>query len=208
MRSPDPQVTSAQTAPRGRSLNGLALQLSAVALSFILVSLLVVTSSHAAFVAQTENPRNRVGAAAVHLGDDDGGYAMFTVDGLTPGPPLERCIEVTYTGTVDPGVVRLHVPAAPTGDLAPYLDLVIDMAPDNDDAPGSCSSFGTGTRVFTGTLGDLASTRNSWANGLDTWDPQGGPETRVFRFRLSVRDDQRAQGQSSEFGFTWETRSS
>jgi hypothetical protein len=204
MRSTDPQVTSTPPAARRRSLNGLALQLSAVALSFILVSLLVVTSSHAAFVAQTVNPGNHAGAGAVHLADDDAGNAMFTVDGLTPGNRVERCITVTYTGTVDPGTVRLYVPSPPTGTLAPFLDLTVAIA----DASASCAAFGTGTTLFTGTLGDFATARNSWATGLGTWDPAGAPETRAFRFVLEVHDDQAAQGLTSDFGFTWETRTS
>ncbi|QXG74809.1 hypothetical protein KUM42_13140 [Modestobacter sp. L9-4] len=208
MRSMDPQVTATAPAARRRSLNGLALQLSAVALSFILVSLLVVTASHAAFVAQTDNPRNHVGAGAVHLADDDSGYAMFAVDGLTPGNVQERCIKVTYTGTVDAGDVRLYVPSAPTGALAPFLDLTVDIAPDNAAGPGSCTGFGTGQRLFSGTLSSLASTRSDWTTGLSTWQPAGTPETRVFRFRLQVQDTPGAQGLATEFGFTWETRTS
>ena len=39
---------------------------------------------------------------------------------------MERCITVTYAGTVDPGSVHLY--AAPTsGDLASYLDLTVDI---------------------------------------------------------------------------------
>src|SRR4051812_15910510 len=86
--------------PRGRSLNGLALQLSAVALSFIVIALLVVTSSRAAFVAQNDNVTNQVTAAAVDLTDNDSGTAMIAnVTGLMPGTDVDRCIDVTYTGT-------------------------------------------------------------------------------------------------------------
>ena len=43
------------TGRSGRSLNSRVVQLSAFALTFILVALLVVTSSPAAFVAQNDN---------------------------------------------------------------------------------------------------------------------------------------------------------
>ena len=80
-------------------LQTLALQLAAVALSFILIALLVVTSSRQAFVAQNDNVSNQVTAAAVDLTDNDAGTAMFAnVTGLMPGTNVDRCIDVTYTG--------------------------------------------------------------------------------------------------------------
>src|ERR671929_1637124 len=129
--------------PRRRwSLNGLALQLAAVALSFILIALLVVTSSRAAFVAQNDNTSNQVTAAAVDLTDNDSGTAMFNnVTGLMPGTNVDRCIDVTYTGTVDPTAVLLYVNAAPTGTLAPYLNLTIDVGADTADAFRTCTAF-------------------------------------------------------------------
>ncbi len=76
---------------RGRSLNALALQLSAVALAFILVALLVVTSSQAAFVAQNDNTTNQVSSASIDLADNDEAAAMFqNVTG--------RCLPPTRNG--------------------------------------------------------------------------------------------------------------
>ena len=48
---------------RGGRSCALALQLAALALAFILVALLVVTSSRAAFVAQSDNATNQVSSA-------------------------------------------------------------------------------------------------------------------------------------------------
>ncbi|MDP9391888.1 MAG: hypothetical protein M3P89_11015 [Actinomycetota bacterium] len=76
-----PRSEATTVRPRGRSLNSLAIQLSAFALSFILVALLVVTSSRAAFVAQNDNTTNTVTAAAIHLGDNDSNGAMFNSTG-------------------------------------------------------------------------------------------------------------------------------
>ena len=84
----------------GRSLNSRVFQLAAFALSFVLVALLVVTSSRAAFVAQNENTANTVTSAAVRLTDNDGTSAMFVgLTGMTPGAAEERCIQVTTTAT-------------------------------------------------------------------------------------------------------------
>lgn len=195
--------------PRRRSRNALVVQLSAVALSFILIALLVVTSSRAAFVAQNDNVTNQVTAAAVDLTDNDSGTAMFAnVTGLMPGANVDRCIDVTYTGTVDPTAVLLYVNAAPTGTLAPYLNLTIDIGADTGDPFRTCTGFTPTANVYTGTLSAFASSHANYAAGLSTWDPVGSPETRTFRFRVSVQDNAAAEGLSSTFGFSWETRTS
>ena len=193
----------------GRSLNGLALQLAAVALSFILIALLVVTSSRQAFVAQNDNVSNQVTAAAVDLTDNDSSTAMFAnVTGLMPGTNVDRCIDVTYTGSVDPTAVLLYINAAPTGTLGPYLNLTIDIGADTADPYRTCTGFSSSSTLYTGTLSDFATNRGSYATGLSTWDPVGSPETRTFRFRLSVQNDPNAEGLTSTFGFSWETRTS
>ena len=202
--------TAAAPARRGgRSLNGLALQLAAVALSFILIALLVVTSSRQAFVAQNDNVSNQVTAAAVDLTDNDSSTAMFAnVTGLMPGTNVDRCIDVTYTGSVDPTAVLLYINAAPTGTLGPYLNLTIDIGADTADPYRTCTGFSSSSTLYTGTLADFATNRGSYATGLSTWDPVGSPETRTFRFRLSVQNDPAAEGLTSTFGFSWETRTS
>src|SRR3954453_14690116 len=96
----DPLVSTPSR--RRRSLNTVAIQVSAAALSFILIALLVVTSSRAAFVAQNDNTANQGTAAAVDLTANDSSTAMFNnVTGLMPGTNVDRCIDVTYTGSVD-----------------------------------------------------------------------------------------------------------
>jgi hypothetical protein len=206
--SPGP-VTPTSAPRRRRSLNGLALQLCAVALSFILIALLVVTSSRAAFVAQNDNTSNQVTAASVDLTDNDSGTAMFAnVTGLMPGQVVDRCIDVTYTGTVDPTAVLLYVTGAPTGTLAPYLDLTVDIGNDTADPFRTCTGFVPTATLYTGTLSAFASAHPHYAVGLRTWDPAGSPETRTFRFRLAVQDNAAAKGLTSTFGFSWETRTS
>lgn len=194
---------------RGRSLNALALQLAAFALAFIVVALLVVTSSRAAFVAQNDNSTNQVTSAAIALSDNDSGTAMFAnVTGLMPGTDVDRCVDVTYTGTVDPTAVLLYITGAPTGTLAPYLNLTIDLGADTVDAFGTCTAFVSSATVYSGTLADFATSHAGYATGSATWDPTGSPETRTFRFRLAVQDNASAAGLTSTFGFSWETRTS
>jgi hypothetical protein len=210
MSSNGPRSTVVQVHRRtGRSRNSLIIQASAFALTFILVALLVVTSSRAAFVAQNDNVTNQVTAAAVDLTDNDSSTAMFNnVTGLMPGTNVDRCIDVTYTGSVDPTAVLIYINGAPTGTLAPYLNLTIDVGADTADAFRTCTAFVSSSTVYNGTLSDFATNHGSYAAGVSTWDPVGSPETRTFRFRISVQDNAAAEGLTSTFGFSWETRTS
>ena len=192
---------------RSRSLRGLAVQLSAVGLTFVLVALLVVTSSRAAFVAQNDNLLNQVTAAAVDLTDDDAATAMFAdVRGLAPGDVEERCIAVTYTGSVDPTEVRLYAAAPPTGSLGQYLDLTVDIGAATGAPFRDCTGFTSTATLYDDTLAAFAAGRTGYADGVSTWDPTAGPDTRTFRFRLSLQDVTAAEGQTATFGFSWETR--
>jgi hypothetical protein len=202
-------VGAAAPRRRARSAHARVLQFAALALSFIAVSVLVVTSSRAAFVAQNDNTSNQVTAASVDLTDNDSGSAMFAnVTGLMPGTDVDRCIDVTYTGTVDPLAVRLYAAAAPTGSLAPYLNLTVDVGTDTTPVFGDCVGFTSAGTVYSGTLAGFAGAHGTYATGATSWDPAASPDTRTFRFRISVQNDAAAEGLSSTFGFSWETRTS
>lgn len=207
-----PRFEAAAAGPRARSVNSLAIQLSAFALTFILVALLVVTSSKAAFVAQNENTTNTVTAAAIDLGDNDSNGAMFNSTGLVPGTSVQKCIDVTYTGNIDPLLVKIYATAPPTGTLGTYLNLTVDVGDDTADAFGTCTNFGAvggSTNVYTGTLAGFAGAHPDYANGRSTtWDPTGTGQTKTFRFTVSVQDNASAEGLTSTFGFSWETRTS
>ncbi len=240
------------TRRRRFSLNGLAIQLSAFALSFTLVALLVVSGSQAAFVETNESvlayvptgvaPTEEVSrrpapratppssetpapevavpepepehepepveepAEVVELTDSDAGTAMFAGDiPLAPGTTRDRCIEVTFTGGgEDVGPVLLYA-ASTSGDLAPYLDLTVDMGRAEDGAFRGCSGFTPSRTLYEGTLAGFAAAHNSYATGRTTWNPTGAAETRTFRFRVAIQDVPAAAGRSASFGFTWRT---
>lgn len=225
------------------SLNGLAIQLSAFALSFTLVALLVVTGSQAAFVEENQTVTDYVpiGTAAgpsddgvrgrpsrprspdptptspapaiaempdtvVDLADSDAGTAMFGQETtLAPGVTSDRCIEVAFDGNVDPSPVQLYA-AVTTGELAPYLDLTVELGESAAGSFGDCATFVATDTLYSGTLADFAAAHSSWFTGLPTWDPRADVETRTFRFVVSVQDVPVAEGKSVVFGFAWEAR--
>jgi hypothetical protein len=145
-------------------------------------------------------------APRIELTDDDADTAMFT-DGtvLAPGVAHSRCITVAYAGQADPAGVLLYA-ARVSGDLAPYLDLVVELGAATDDPFRSCAGFVSTATVYTGTLADFAAGHPDYAGGLATWTPADERDARTFRFSLSVRDAPAAEGRTASFGFTWEVR--
>jgi hypothetical protein len=192
---------------RGFSLNALAIQVSAFALSFTLVALLVVTGSQAAFVDQAENVLNHVSGTDVDLTDSGAGTAMFPDDVLSPGTVVDRCIEVTYAGNVDPQPVVLYA-ASTSGDLARHLDLTVELGASTGGSFAGCAGFAPDRTLYTGTLAGFAAAHPGYDSGVTTWDPAGSGEARSFRFRISVQDDPAASGATATFGFSWEARGS
>lgn len=196
----------------GRSLNSRVFQLAAFALSFVLVALLVVTSSRAAFVAQNENTANTVTSAAVRLTDNDGTSAMFVgLTGMTPGAAEERCIQVTYNGNVNPTEVKLYIAGAlAAGDLSDYLDLTIEVGAATNQPFRDCTGFSRTATLYSGDLLGFATAHPDYATTplATTWNPSGSGDARTFRFTIAVQDVADAAGKSTTFGFSWETRTS
>jgi hypothetical protein len=192
----------APTQQSRRTLLGLS-----VPLGIVLSGLFVWQASHAAFTATTVNEANQWAAGVVVLTDDSADTAMFNVDKLKPGDTGERCIEVTYEGTVDADV-RLHVGAdGLTGDLGPYLDITVEQGTGGtfDD----CSGF-TGDSLYTdGTLAGFAAGHTDFGSGVGNWAPTGASvQSRTYRFTYELQGDNAAQGKDATATFTWEAQSS
>lgn len=172
----------------------------------------------AAFSDTTSNTGNTFQAGSVDIGDNDGGStALFngTLHGNTKPGDYERCIKVTYNGTLD-ATVKLYTSAI-TG-TGSDLPVVVSKAAPTVAKPGAeanCSDFdaAAATDIYpssgTATLADFRTAHSSWANGL-TVNP--GSATKwvqnnavVFRFRISVPDS--AQGKAvNSFDLTWEAQ--
>jgi hypothetical protein len=195
---------------RGRSSSHATLvRWTAFLVAFLIVTLLVLQQSYAAFSTSTADSGNTITAATITLTDNDGNGAMYAnLTGVIPGQTYDRCITVTYTGAVAPTAVTLYASAAPTGTLGTYLDLTVDMGTATADPFGTCTNFtSTQTVVATQTLATFAATNNAYATGVATWTPTVGTTSRTFRFRMTVQNNDLAQNQTaSNFGFTWEAR--
>ena len=163
-----------------------------------------------AFSSTTENPGNKITAGTVALSDNDVNSAMYDMTGAKPGDTVEKCITVTYGGSLDADV-KMYVPET-VAPLGQYVDLTV--TPGSGAAGFSdCTGFvaDAGGALFTGTLGAFHAAHNSWANGLvdnpgsSTKWAQGNSVT--YRVQVTVRDDNNAQGLATgSHRFVWEAR--
>lgn len=174
----------------------------AVVASLGFVSILVVTSSRAAFVDTTDNATNTFSAGDVVLDDDDAGGVAFNVANMAPGDSRTRCIAVTYTGSLTADV-HLYGTVGGTG-LADYLD--VDVAIGTGGSFASCTGFSATSTLFTGTLADFGSTHTDYASGLGGLNGATDPTSRTYRITVTLQDDNAAQARSATAGFTWEAQ--
>ena len=170
--------------------------------AMLLLTMLVVTRSQAAFTATTSNPTSGFTAGRLGLADDDANTAMFNAVGMVPGSSVTKCITVTYNGDVTPAPVRLYGTSA--GALAPYLNLTVEVGTGGSFA--NCSGFTPSSTLWSGTLSGFSSTHTNWANGRAAFTAAATPTSRTFRFTAVVQDTDAAQSLNATAAFTWETQ--
>lgn len=192
-------MTENQT-PR-RSRRAMAYRAIAMVASLAFVSVLVMTSSRAAFVDTTDNTSNQFSAGTVVLNDDDAGSVLFNVNNLAPAQNRTNCITVSYTGSL---AANVHLYGAASGSLAQYLDVVIDVG--TGGSYNNCTGFTSGSTLYTGTLANFAATRTNFVNGLAGWNGATNPSSRTYRISVTLQDNNAAQGLSATADFTWEAQ--
>ena len=167
--------------------------------------------TYAAFTDSTASQANEINTGTVVIADNDSNAAMYSITNAKPGVTTEKCIKVTYTGTMDSDV-KLYT-GSTLGALGPYVDLQIMPGTQASPSFPSCTGFtpDAGGAIFTGTLSDFATAHSSWANGLV--DNPGAAtkwitnDTVVYRFRVTVQDVAAAAGKATgQHTFTWEAR--
>ena len=203
-------------ATRGHARTILLVALVALAV----VALLVVRTSRAAFVATTDNRGNSFVAGDVVLSDDDAGVAaLFSETDFVPGASVEACIAVRYEGTIaDPGPVVLYsggfvdVPGPDPASVGLSDHLVLTVEEGTGGSFGDCGGFSPSSTIVSGVpLSSFDATRTDYASGAGTWDPSSSPETRTYRFEVtldeaSVPNEEQGAG-TTDLSFTWEVTS-
>ncbi len=164
-----------------------------------------------AFSSTTTNSGNTFAAGTVVLADNDLDAAMYQVTNQKPGVTTEKCIKVTYTGSL-PATVRLYTTStiAASGQ---YVNLVVTPGTQATSTFPDCTGFtpASGGAAFTGTLSGFGTTHGSYANGLvvvpageTNWE---NTDAVVYRFQVSVQDNDLAQGLSiAAHSYSWQAQ--
>lgn len=173
----------------------------AIAVALLMLTVLTVSRSEAAFSATTDNTGIAFATGSVAISDDDGATALFNVPAMSPGTSEVKCIEVTYDGTAVPADVKIYGTSA--GTLAPFLD--VDVAIGTGGTFADCTGF-VGASIYNGTLDAFSTTHVDWSNGLATFSPAVSGESRVFRFTVDVQNVTAAQDKTATASFTWEVQ--
>jgi predicted ribosomally synthesized peptide with SipW-like signal peptide len=171
-------------------------------------------ATYSAFSSQTSNTGNSFAAGTVLITDNDVDTAMLSLSNAQPGASDTSCMLVSYSGSLS-STVKLYGSVA--GALAPYLTLTITRGDDPTPVFDDCVGFQADLTDYLGAgpgviyQGALSAFPSGYPTGLvdpvpaspETWT---APESRVYRFVVSVANDNGAQGQSATASFTWEAR--
>jgi hypothetical protein len=166
-----------------------------------------------AFSATTTNAGNTVTAGSVAIADNDAGAAMYSITNAKPGESVSKCIKVTYTGSLDADV---HIYTTSTiGALGQYVDLTITPGTQTTPTFPSCTGFTADSSgaLYTGTLANFATTKNSYANGVVDFPGTGTKwatnESVIYQVTATLQSSAPEAAQGATTGahtFTWEAR--
>ena len=166
-----------------------------------------------AFSATTTNAGNTITAGTVAIADNDAGAAMYSISNAKPGESVSKCIKVTYTGSIDADV-RIYTTST-IGSLGQYVDLTITPGSQTTPSFPSCTGFtpDSGGALYTGTLANFATTKNSYANGVVDYPGTGtkwaANESVVYQVTATLQSSAPEAAQGATTGahtFTWEAR--
>ena len=159
-----------------------------------------------AFSSTTTNPGNNFSAGTVTISDNDGGTSVYNASGQKPGEFAEKCVKVTYSGSL-PSTVKLYRSAFAGGSgLDAFIDLSITKGTGNSF---DCSDFSGSTAVPTTTLSAFPSSHGTGialtnAGGSANWAQN---DSVTYKVRATLQDDDAAQGLvAGSHSFTWEAR--
>lgn len=142
------------------------------------------------FLAMAFFAPNAAAAAAPVLELHDRGSAVLSLQKAKPGDSATGCLRLAYRGS-KPARVLLFGTTSGTG-FDRYLELKVER--------GASCRGGRRKIVYNGTLADFphgagGAIEETWAAG----------EAHAYRFEISVRDDNAAQGLTAKQTFTWST---
>jgi hypothetical protein len=163
-----------------------AVQALALIVPLLLVSLLVLGNSRAAFTGETRTDAQWGTAEVVLSNDAPSGLEFATGGALVPGDVVSETVTVTYDGS------------AASVDVVLFGD---DLVHDKNLANALTLTISSDGDTWTGTLAEFAS------NGTDlTWSDVGPEEDRTYdiEVKLPTAAGDEVSGASASVAFVWE----
>jgi hypothetical protein len=189
-------------------ISALAVVAAALVLAWSLVD---VASSRMS--ATTSNEGSLFSTAVIDVAlttsdDDDpdgsiGTRLMVDVENLVPGMVVERCVTVTYRGTLEGVDTRLSGQREAGTGLDRYLDASVELGTGENP---ECDDFRAERTVYSGTLAQLWSEHPDYPSGLALLDSAGTGDSVSLRVAVTLRSDDAAQGLDTWFWLTVEAR--
>jgi hypothetical protein len=177
-----------------------------VPLVLLAAAALTVQGTFSAFSSTTSNTSNRYAAGTVYVSDNDANGFLYQETNHKPGDITEKCLTVTYTGSLDASVKIYSTDnMASIGALADYVDLTITPGTYAGAPPAfpSCGGPGvfvpaSGGSIYSGTLTNFLSTYRGFGTGLSTL-PSGQAawaqnDTVVYQITATLQDNNAANG--------------
>ncbi len=162
--------------------------------------------AYAAFSDTTSRGSNSFAGGTVTLSSNSAATPIYALTYRAPGDIGERCVKVTYSGSLA-STVRLYRSSFTSGTgLDGYLTLTVARGTGDQT---DCSDFSSAASVYSGTLtafpsnysGGLALTN---AGGSTTWSQN---DAVTYRITATLQNNTAAQGLATgTHSFSWEAR--
>jgi predicted ribosomally synthesized peptide with SipW-like signal peptide len=192
------------TNPLGTVRGKLAVSVLSLAVLAVVVGMAVFS----AFSSTQATSINTFTAGTVALTSNGTATALFNLPNAAPGDSVSKCVQVTYTGTLN-GSIKMY--ATQTGELGSYLNASITRGTFPGEAPlaNSCTGFipdAESSSLFAGkvstlpTLAEPLSLGGYWA--------AGAVHVYEITVTLPTAAPEAAEGKSSGTSFTWQSQNS
>lgn len=181
----------------------LATPVVAFGVATLLVGLLAMSASRAAFASTTDNRASVVGAGTVDLVGEGPGPALFNASALIPNQTVVNCLVIHHD---NPGAVRLYSGGfTDSGNLADYVNLTIEEG--TGGSSGNCAGFVAQNTIVVGTLTDFNTNHTNYATGAGFSSVATSPSmTYRITLTLDAATPNAQQGETlTALSFIWET---
>src|SRR3954451_15564742 len=172
---------------------------------------LIALGSFAAFTATTTNTGNNISSGTVAISQHSGATTLYNITNQKPGQSTQKCIRVTYTGSL-PASVELYVSSGITNGTLYNIQVERGSGLTTLDGTMSCAGFSSTSTAFT--AGALGTFPTAYATGVDgkpaaaAWNTNDSVD---YRFTITQNDATTANAHtaalaSGTHSFTWEAR--